>query len=87
MTVPARFQGDVLGDLNGRRGRVVSSEALDGGEQSIVALVPMSEITRYAIDLRALTGGQGRFVASFDHYEELAPHLAEKLATRKPVAV
>ncbi len=87
VTVPARFQGDVLGDLNGRRGRVVSSEALDGGEQSIVALVPMSEITRYAIDLRALTGGQGRFVASFDHYEELAPHLAEKLATRKPVAV
>src|SRR5207302_179204 len=63
VTVPASYQGDVMGDLNSRRGRVQGTESGNDGEQIIVALVPTSEIMRYAIDLRSLTGGRGRFTA------------------------
>jgi len=83
---PARFQGDVLGDLNSRRGRVLSSASDADGSQTIVALCPASELGHYAADLRSLTGGRGRFRASFDHYAELPAHLAEKLEKRKVAA-
>ena len=52
-----------MGDLNARRGRVQGTESAGAGEQIITALVPTSEIMRYAIDLRSLTGGRGRFTA------------------------
>ena len=61
VTVPAEYQGDVMGDLNARRGRVQGTETAGDGEQTVTALVPTSEILRYAIDLRSLTGGRGRF--------------------------
>jgi elongation factor G len=80
VTVPTEFQGDVMGDLNARRGRVQGTESLGDGEQMIVALVPTSEILRYAIDLRSLTGGRGRFVAEHDHYDLLPSHLVDKVA-------
>jgi elongation factor G len=72
--VPAAYQGDVMGDLNGRRGRVQGTEAGDD-ESIITALVPTSEILRYAIDLRSMTGGRGRFHAEHDHYDPLPQHL------------
>jgi elongation factor G len=80
---PARFQGDVLGDLNSRRGRVLSSASDADGAQTIVALCPASELGHYAAELRQLTGGRGRFSVTFDHYAELPSHLAEKLERRK----
>lgn len=80
IAVPARFQGDVLGDLNARRGRVVANEPGDGSSQRITALVPASELARYGVELRAATAGRGSFVATFDHYAELPAHLAAKLA-------
>jgi elongation factor G len=83
VTCPMRFQGDVLGDLNSRRGRVLGSSADGDGEQTIDALVPESELGRYAADLRSLTGGRGRFSSAFDHYAELPPHLAERMQKRK----
>jgi elongation factor G len=79
VTVPAAYQGDVLGDLNSRRGRVVGTEAGDRGEQVVIALVPDSEIQRYATDLRSLTGGRGRFVVHHDHHEVVPAPIAEKL--------
>src|SRR5439155_3661475 len=57
VTVPSAYQGDVMGDINARRGRVQGTESVGNGEQEIVALVPTSEVLRYAIDLRSLTGG------------------------------
>ena len=60
VNVPAAYQGDVMGDLNGRRGRVQGTEAGTDGESIVTALVPTSEILRYAIDLRSMTGGRGR---------------------------
>ena len=77
VTVPVEQQGDVMGDLNSRRGRVQGTEAAGDGESTVVALVPTSEIQRYAIDLRSLTGGRGRFTADHDHYDTLPTHLVD----------
>ena len=75
--VPAAYQGDVMGDINARRGRVQGSTA-DGGVSEITALVPTAEILRYAIDLRSMTGGRGSFIATHDHYDVLPAHLIDK---------
>jgi elongation factor G len=75
VTMPVDQQGDVMGDLNARRGRVQGTESAAHGEQTVVALVPTSEIQRYAIELRSLTGGRGRFRSSHDHYDALPSHL------------
>ena len=79
VTVPMEYQGDVMGDLNSRRGRVQGSEPAGDGEQTISATVPTSEVMRYAIDLRSLTGGRGRFSAQHDHYDVLPSHLVDKV--------
>jgi elongation factor G len=83
VTVPASMQGDIMGDLNSRRGRVQGTDTLDGGFQQITALVPTSEIQRYAVDLRSLTGGRGRFRVEHDHYDVLPPNLVDKLVKPK----
>jgi elongation factor G len=81
VTVPAAYQGDVMGDLNARRGRVQgTSTSGDGSESTIEAMVPTSELGRYAIDLRSLTGGRGRFSVRHDHYDVLPSHLYDKVA-------
>ncbi len=79
VTVPAAYQGDVMGDLNARRGRVQGTEAGNDGDQVIVAMVPTSEVLRYAIDLRSLTGGRGHFTLAHDHYDLLPQHLYDKV--------
>jgi elongation factor G len=73
VTVPNAYQGDVMGDLNSRRGRVQGTEVGADNDSIITALVPTSEIVRYAIDLRSMTGGRGSFRAEHDHYDPL-PH-------------
>jgi elongation factor G len=82
ITVPSAHQGDVLGDLNSRRGRVLGTEAGEWGEQVVIALVPASEIQRYATDLRSLTGGRGHFVVRHDHHEVVPAPVAERLAKK-----
>jgi elongation factor G len=79
VTVPDAYQGDVLGDLNSRRGRVQGTEIAGQGESLITALVPTAELVRYAIDLRSLTGGRGRFRARHSHYEVMPPNLWDKV--------
>ena len=80
VTVPAAMQGHVLGDLNARRGRVQGTDTLDSGAQRITALVPRAEIRRYAVDLRSLTAGRGRFRAGHDHYDVVPTNLVDKVA-------
>jgi elongation factor G len=84
--VPAAFQGDVLGDINSRRGRVQGTEALDGGSHRVTALVPTSEVLRYAIDLRSMTGGRGRFRVEHDHYDVLPSHLVDAVKAARAAA-
>ncbi len=83
ITVPATMQGDVLGDLNSRRGRVQGTDTLEQGDQCITALVPTAEIQRYAIDLRSLTGGRGRFHAEHDHYDSVPANMVDRLVKAK----
>jgi elongation factor G len=73
VTVPSEHQGDVLGDLSARRGRVQGTESGPNGTLIVTALVPSAELERYAVDLRALSGGRGKVVATYDHYDP-APH-------------
>jgi elongation factor G len=80
VTVPEANQGDIMGDLNGKRGRIQGSASVGNGEVEIVASVPTSEILRYAIDLRSMTGGRGRFSAKHSHYDPVPAHLVEKIA-------
>ncbi len=81
VTVPEGCQGDVLGDLNSRRGRVSGTSVLGDGSHEIVAFVPAAEIQRYAVELRSMTGGRGTFTAVHDHYDILPSHLESKLAS------
>ncbi len=78
VTSPDENMGDVIGDLNSRRGKVQGMET-KGHSQVIKAVVPMAEILKYAPDLRSMTSGRGSFEAQFSHYEEAPPHIAEKV--------
>ena len=78
ITVPEEVMGDVMGDLNGRRGKVMGMDS-EGKYQVIKAQVPMSEVLRYALDLNSITGGRGTFLMEHSHYEELPAQLAEKV--------
>jgi elongation factor G len=71
--------GDIIGDLNSKRGRILGMESTGAGKQRVRALVPQAEMARYAIDLRSMTGGRGVFTMKFDHYDEVPAHLAEKI--------
>ena len=79
VTVPAEVQGDILGDLNSRRGRVQGTEAGEPGEQVVIAQVPTAELRRYAVDLRSRTGGRGAFSAHHDHYDVVPPNLVDAI--------
>ena len=79
IVVPEDYTGDVIGDLNSKRGRILGMESTTPGKQRIRALVPQAEMTRYAIDLRSMTQGRGVFTMKFDHYDEVPSHLAEKV--------
>lgn len=78
ITVPDDVMGDVMGDLNGRRGKVVGMDA-KGKYQVIKAEAPMSEVLRYALDLNSISGGRGTFRMERSHYEELPAQFAEKV--------
>jgi elongation factor G len=81
LSVPDESVGDVIGDLNSRRGRPQGMEPAGGGMTEVKAEVPMAEMLTYAPDLRALTGGQGDYTMDFVRYEEVPAHLAQKVIT------
>jgi elongation factor G len=84
VTVPSSMQGDVLGDVSTRRGRVVGSQSAGGDMQVITAHVPTAELRRYALDLRAMTGGRGTFEMRHDHYDVLPPNLLAGVIAKLP---
>jgi elongation factor G len=89
LSVPEDSVGDVIGDLNGRRGRPLGMEP-KGGMTEVKAEVPMAEMLSYAPDLRAMTAGQGDYTMEFARYEEVPSHLAQKVisaATEESEAV
>ncbi len=78
VTVPEQFMGDIMGDMNSRRGRILGMEPADGF-QKIKANVPMAEMLKYSIDLRSMTQGRGSFTMKFDRYEEVPAHIADQI--------
>ncbi len=73
------YTGDIVGDINKRRGRILGMNPLSGDITEVVAEVPVSEMTTYATDLRAITNGRGSFDFEFDHYEETPRNLYDKI--------
>lgn len=79
ITVPEEYAGDVMGDLNPRRGRVLGMMPSGKGKTTITALVPLAECQRYSTDLRSISQARGTFNMSFDHYEDVPSHLVQGL--------
>lgn len=79
VVVPGDLLGDVLGDLNARRARVLGTTPTAGGRQEVTAHVPEAEVLRYAAELRSLTGGRGRFTIARDHYDVLPANLVDRV--------
>ena len=79
ITIPEEYMGDVMGDLNKRRGRVLGMDHLESGEQMLYVEVPEAEILKYSIDLRALTQGRGQFEYEFVRYEEVPENISKKI--------
>ncbi|PIU29520.1 MAG: elongation factor G [Candidatus Hydromicrobium americanum] len=76
---PEKYMGDIIGDINAKRGKIISMTQIENKKQLIKATAPQSETFNYAIDLTSLTQGRGRFIQKFSHYEELPPNLAHKI--------
>lgn len=81
VNVPEEYMGDVIGDLNSRRGRIEGMEARSGA-QAIKSFVPLSEMFGYATDLRSKTQGRGNYSMEFDHYEEVPKNIAEVISAK-----
>ena len=79
IVIPDDYMGDVMGDMNKRRGKILGMEPAMGGGQMLLAEAPQAELFSYAIDLRAMTQGRGAFTMKFERYEEVPTHLAQKI--------
>ena len=82
VSVPEDFTGDIIGDLNAKRAKVLGMNPEDG-RNVIEAQVPLAEILRYAIDLKSITQGRGSFTTEFSHYEETPPHVSQKIIAER----
>jgi len=82
VTVPEDYTGDIIGDLNTKRARVLGMNP-EGGTNTIEAQVSLAEILRYAIDLKSITQGRGSFTVKFGHYEEVPAHVAQKIIAER----
>jgi len=78
ITVPDYFMGEILGDINKRRGRILGTET-EEGLTVITVEAPQAELLKYAIDLRSMTQGRGNYISVLDRYEEVPPQIQEKI--------
>jgi elongation factor G len=78
VTIPDEFMGDIIGDINRRRGRILGMNPV-GGNQEVSAEVPLAEVFKYATDLRSMSHARGSFKMTFERYEEMPPNMAEKV--------
>ena len=79
VVVPKDYMGDIIGDLNSKRGKIMGMEETAKGKQGIKAKIPQAEIFKYAIDLRSMTQGRGSFSIKFSHYEEVPGNIAQEI--------
>jgi elongation factor G len=79
ITIPDEYMGDVMGDMNKRRGKILGSEPLTGGGQKVLAEAPQSELFDYAVTVRSMTQARGNFEMRFERYDPMPGHLADKI--------
>jgi elongation factor G len=79
VVVPEEFLGEVIGQLNSRRGEILGMEMRPGGVQAVRAMVPLAEMFGYATDLRSATQGRGVFTMEFDHYAPVSENVAREI--------
>ncbi len=79
VVVPVEFMGDVIGQLNSRRGVILGMEMRPGNAQAIRAMVPLADMFGYATDLRSITQGRGVFTMEFDHYDRVSENVARAI--------
>ena len=77
--VPDENMGDIMGDMNKRRGRILGSEPQHNGDQKILAEAPQAELFDYAITVRSMTQGRGSFEMKFDRYDQMPQQMADKV--------
>jgi elongation factor G len=77
--VPDKYTGDIMGDMNKRRGKILGMEPQTGGGQKLLAEAPQAEMFKYAINLRSMTQARGSFTMDFERYEEVPGQLAQKI--------
>lgn len=87
VVVPDSYMGDVIGDINKRRGRVMGMNPLEGGLQEIITEIPMAEISDYAITLRSMTQGRGSFTQKFERYDDAPPPVQEQVIAESKLKV
>jgi elongation factor G len=80
--IPDEYMGDVMGDMNKRRGKILGMEPQSGGVQKVLAEAPQAELFDYAVTLRSMTQARGSFTMNFERYDELPTHLAEKVIAK-----
>ena len=80
--VPGDLTGDIIGDLNTKRARVLGMNP-EGNNNIIEAQVPLAEVQRYAIDLKSMTQGRASYTMEFDHYEEVPAQITQKIVAQK----
>lgn len=76
VVIPEQYMGDIISDMNTKRGRILGMEPVGNGKQLVRAVAPMSEVQDYAINLRSIARGRGKFKTEFSHYEEVPAHIA-----------
>lgn len=79
VTVPEQYMGDILGDINKKRGQIIGMEPAKGSNQKVIAEAPLAEMFKYATELRSMTQARGEFTMEFDRYEEVPAAIAEKV--------
>ena len=82
VTVPEDYMGDVIGDLNARRGMIQGMDAVSGAQQ-ITAMVPLSEMFGYATDMRSKTQGRGQYTMEPDHYAEVPKFVSDSIISER----
>ncbi len=87
VTVPEQFMGDIMGDFNSRRGRILGMESRESGVQVIRATAPLAELADYAIILKSITQGRGSFKMEFAQYEEVPARLAEEIIEKRKAEI
>ena len=76
---PDEYMGDIMGDMNKRRGRILGMDPQEDGSQLVIAEAPHAELFEYAIDLRSMTQARGEFTIEFSRYDEVPTNVAEKI--------